>query len=89
MRHDLVSEAFELVKDLEPSTPQEYILKGVVHATLGGISIYMYILYDIYGYIYVYMYICTYVDGLYVCAGQSTSSREHMKIAQQCFQLVG
>ena len=30
-----VSEAFNLIRDLEPSTPQEYILKGVVHASLG------------------------------------------------------
>ena len=34
---------------------QEYIIKGVVHATIG----------------------------------QSTGSRDHLKIAQQCFQLVG
>jgi len=55
LRHNSVHEAHELVKDLEPSTPQEYILKGVVHASIG----------------------------------QSTGSREHLKIAQQCFQLVG
>eukprot|EP00607_Mallomonas_marina_P009965 CAMPEP_0182419776 /NCGR_PEP_ID=MMETSP1167-20130531/4144_1 /TAXON_ID=2988 /ORGANISM="Mallomonas Sp, Strain CCMP3275" /LENGTH=550 /DNA_ID=CAMNT_0024594863 /DNA_START=147 /DNA_END=1799 /DNA_ORIENTATION=- len=55
LRHDSVQEAFELVKDLEPATPQEYIIKGVVHASIG----------------------------------QAAGSREHMKIAQQCFQLVG
>lgn len=55
LRHDAVNEAYELVRDLEPSTPQEYILKGVVHASIG----------------------------------QSTGSRDHMKMAQQCFQLVG
>lgn len=43
------------MSDLDPATPQEYIIKGVVHATLG----------------------------------QSTSNREHLKMAQQCFQLVG
>lgn len=55
LRHDGVNEAYELVKDLEPATPQEYILKGVVHATIG----------------------------------QTAGSREHLKMAQQCFQLVG
>ena len=28
LRHDGIQEAYELIKDLEPSTPQEYILKG-------------------------------------------------------------
>ncbi|CAE7853840.1 Ttc26, partial [Symbiodinium microadriaticum] len=55
LRHHQVQEAHDLIKDLEPATPQEYILKGVVHA----------------------------------CIGQSTGSREHLKVAQQCFQLVG
>ena len=32
---DDVAEAYELIKDLEPTTPQEYILKGVVNAALG------------------------------------------------------
>jgi hypothetical protein len=50
LRHDLVSEAFDLVKDLEPSTPQEYILKGVVHATLGE--------YNTHICIYIYVYMC-------------------------------
>lgn len=48
-------DAFHLIKDLEPSIPREYILKGVVYA----------------------------------CLGQKTGSREHLKIAQQLFQLVG
>jgi len=55
LRNDEIQEAFELIKDLEPSTPQEYILKGVVNASLG----------------------------------QQSGSREHLKIAQQFFQLVG
>jgi intraflagellar transport protein 56 len=55
LKHAKVQEAFELIKDIEPSTPQEYILKGVVHATLG----------------------------------QQTNSRQHIKTAQQYFQLVG
>lgn len=55
LRHAEVSEAFNLIKDLEPTTPQEYILKGVVHA----------------------------------CIGQMNDSTEHLKQAQQFFQLVG
>ncbi|KAJ1441103.1 hypothetical protein B484DRAFT_343219 [Ochromonadaceae sp. CCMP2298] len=55
LRHGNINEAFDLVSDLDPATPQEYIIKGVVHATLG----------------------------------QSTGNREHLKMAQQCFQLVG
>mmetsp|Transcript_65802 Transcript_65802/g.129159 ORF Transcript_65802/g.129159 Transcript_65802/m.129159 type:complete len:629 (-) Transcript_65802:161-2047(-) len=55
LRHNGVNEAFELIKDLEPSTPQEYILKGVVNASMG----------------------------------QEMGSREHVKQAQQFFQLVG
>lgn len=55
LRPDQVQEAYELIKDLEPSSPQEYILKAVVNANIG----------------------------------QATGSREHMKMAQQYFQLVG
>ena len=32
---DDINEAYNLIKDLEPTTPQEYILKGVVNAALG------------------------------------------------------
>mmetsp|Transcript_18052 Transcript_18052/g.36730 ORF Transcript_18052/g.36730 Transcript_18052/m.36730 type:complete len:561 (+) Transcript_18052:90-1772(+) len=35
LRNDSVEEADNLLKDLEPSTPQEYILKGVVNACMG------------------------------------------------------
>merc|ERR1719225_1309722 len=55
LRQDDVSEAYSLIKDLEPTVPQEYILKGVVNAAVG----------------------------------QENGSREHLKIAQQYFQLVG
>eukprot|EP00794_Sanderia_malayensis_P009225 gene9225-10198_t len=55
LRQDDVVEAYNLIKDLEPTSASEYILKGVVNATLG----------------------------------QEQSSREHLKIAQQYFQLVG
>jgi len=55
LRSEEVQEAYDLIKDLEPSTPQEYILKAVVNANIG----------------------------------QASGSREHMKMAQQYFQLVG
>jgi len=55
LKQDDVNEAYSLIKDIEPTTPQEYILKGVVNAALG----------------------------------QEQGSREHLKIAQQYFQLVG
>ncbi|XP_051997559.1 intraflagellar transport protein 56-like [Xyrauchen texanus] len=55
LRQDDIQEAYKLIKDLEPTTPQEYILKGVVNASLG----------------------------------QEIGSRDHLKIAQQFFQLVG
>ncbi|KAI9357612.1 hypothetical protein DFJ73DRAFT_820409 [Zopfochytrium polystomum] len=55
LRNDDIVSAFNLMKDIEPSTPQEYILKGIVNATLG----------------------------------QEQESRDHLKIAQQYFQLVG
>ncbi|KAL7057214.1 hypothetical protein AAHC03_019178 [Spirometra sp. Aus1] len=47
--------AYDLVKDVDPSTPQEYVLKAIVNAVLG----------------------------------QEQGSREHLKVAQQYFQLVG
>ena len=47
--------AHELIKDVEPNTPQEYILKGVCNAAIG----------------------------------QERNSKEHLKMAEQYFQLVG
>ncbi|XP_066594750.1 intraflagellar transport protein 56 isoform X2 [Prorops nasuta] len=35
LKQDEIQEAFELIKDLEPAVPQEYILKGIVNAVLG------------------------------------------------------
>jgi len=55
MHHNEVEEAYNLMKDLEPTSPQEYILKGVVNLAMG----------------------------------QALDSREHLKVAQQYFQLVG
>jgi len=48
-------DAYSLLKDLEPSTPIEYILKGVVSVSVGQVS----------------------------------NSSEHLKLAQQYFQMVG
>ncbi|CAD5118878.1 DgyrCDS7551 [Dimorphilus gyrociliatus] len=55
LKQDDVGEAFQLIKDLDPTTPQEYILKGVVNAAVG----------------------------------QDQGTKEHLKVAQQYFQLVG
>eukprot|EP00055_Hartaetosiga_balthica_P002770 m.5214 g.5214 ORF g.5214 m.5214 type:complete len:557 (+) comp2360_c0_seq1:144-1814(+) len=55
LRQNDLDEAFKLVKDLEPITPPEYILKGVVNASIG----------------------------------QEQESTDHLKLAQQYFQLVG
>lgn len=52
---DKIQEANDLIKDLEPAVPHEYILKGVVSASIG----------------------------------QEKGSREHLKLAQQYFQMVG
>ncbi|KAL3272369.1 hypothetical protein HHI36_013847 [Cryptolaemus montrouzieri] len=35
LRNDDIKEAFDLIKDLQPAVPQEYILKGVVNAAVG------------------------------------------------------
>ena len=32
---DELQESYNLIKDLEPTVPQEYILKGVVNAAMG------------------------------------------------------
>eukprot|EP01002_Notosolenus_urceolatus_P015232 NODE_756_length_1806_cov_71.355720_g616_i0.p2 GENE.NODE_756_length_1806_cov_71.355720_g616_i0~~NODE_756_length_1806_cov_71.355720_g616_i0.p2 ORF type:complete len:572 (-),score=232.12 NODE_756_length_1806_cov_71.355720_g616_i0:90-1667(-) len=55
LKNDEVQEAYELIKHLDPQTPQEYILKGVVNASIG----------------------------------QMTDSRDHIRMAEQYFQLVG
>lgn len=55
MHNGEVQEAFDLMKDVEPASPQEYILKGVTNLAIG----------------------------------QAMDSREHLKVAQQYFQLLG
>lgn len=56
LRQDDIKEAYNLIKEVEPTSPNEYILKGVVNAVMGQ---------------------------------EEEGSREHLKIAQQYFQLVG
>lgn len=55
LKNDDILSAYDLIKDVDPSNPQEYILKGIVNAVLG----------------------------------QEQESNDHLKIAQQYFQLVG
>lgn len=55
MHHGEVQEAHELMREVEPSSPQEYILKAITNLALG----------------------------------QQLDSREHLKVAQQYFQLLG
>ena len=55
LKNDSVQEAFNLVKDLEPTNPREYIIKAVS----------------------------------YLMYGQKKDSKQHLKTAQQLFQLVG
>lgn len=35
LKNDEIEEAYKLIKDVEPTVPREYILKGVVHAMMG------------------------------------------------------
>lgn len=55
LKQGAVADAFALLKDVEPSSPSEFILKAVVNAAVG----------------------------------QRSGSREHLKTAQQYFNLVG
>mmetsp|Transcript_4895 Transcript_4895/g.8470 ORF Transcript_4895/g.8470 Transcript_4895/m.8470 type:complete len:564 (-) Transcript_4895:267-1958(-) len=55
LRNAETGDAFNLIKELEPTTPQEYILKAVVHASIGQVN----------------------------------DASEHLKMAQQYYQLVG
>ena len=48
LRQDDVNEAYSLIKDLEPTVPQEYILKGRVNTNLRKIYNYCYLNADIY-----------------------------------------
>ena len=35
LKQNDIQEAYDLIKDLEPTVPQEYILKGIVNAVVG------------------------------------------------------
>lgn len=35
LKNDEINEAYNLIKDIEPVIPKEYILKAVVHAVIG------------------------------------------------------
>ncbi len=41
LKHGEIQEAFDLMKDLEPTTPSEYILKGVIYASMGQVSFFL------------------------------------------------
>ena len=84
MHNGEVQEAFELMKDIEPSSPQEYILKGcaphrhlafAVDSTCKTAPV------------------CLPTTGsgsvTNLAVGQAMDSREHLKVAQQYFQLLG
>lgn len=55
LRQNELDDAYDLIRDLDPAVPAEYILKGVVNA----------------------------------CIGQEQDAEDHLKLAQQYFQLVG
>ena len=67
LKNGELKEAYELVKGLTPATPQEYIIKAIVHASLGQAP----------------------PASLGQGAGGGLPAAEHIKLAQQFFQLVG
>ncbi|XP_032868993.1 intraflagellar transport protein 56 isoform X1 [Amblyraja radiata] len=76
LRQDDVQEAYNLIKDLEPTTPQEepslFNLSSEDNSSIPGTHL-EYILKGV----------------VNAALGQEQGSREHLKIAQQYFQLVG
>ncbi|XP_076585701.1 intraflagellar transport protein 56 isoform X2 [Chaetodon auriga] len=85
LRQDDVQEAYNLIQDLVPTTPQEYILKGVVNAALGqeigSVSISLNKWQYATNVITVNLRPNAYWTSIF--------QRDHLKIAQQFFQLVG
>ncbi|VEL10855.1 unnamed protein product [Protopolystoma xenopodis] len=55
LKNEDIRSAYELVRDIDPGVPMEYVLKAIVNAGIG----------------------------------QEHNSREHLRLAQQYFQLVG
>ena len=79
LRQGNISEAYDLMKDIEPSQPNEYILKGVVNSAVGQeqnsvrislvkISFYEFMLFNFYF---------------------ENEQKENLKVAQTFYQLVG
>tara|TARA_B110000971_G_scaffold220644_1_gene264847 strand:- start:1104 stop:2198 length:1095 start_codon:yes stop_codon:yes gene_type:complete len=64
-------DAFQLLKDCEPATPHEYILKGVTHAVMGQMDA------------------TEFAEKNGQKNNSTTDQQEHLKRAQQCFQIVG
>lgn len=76
LRQNDTQEAYDLIKDLEPSVPQEYILKGVVNAVVGQEKKSVSTEY-------------TRKESILNEPFLSLLQQDYIKIAQQYFQLVG
>lgn len=77
-RLDNLPEAYALMKDVEPSQPSEYILKGVVNATMGQEQ--NSVKYKCFEFMFKLKIFLKLIH---------IFKREHLKVAQQYFQLVG
>lgn len=81
LRHGNITEAWDLMHPVDPSLPNEYILKGIVHACLGQRSAQsMSAAHAATG------------GGVAVAAAggpNSIPNAEHLRLAQQNFQMVG
>lgn len=75
LRQGAVREAYELLADLAPTVPQEYILKAVVHATVGQLLL--------------QPQQSQASGGLTAAAVGGFSPKEHLKLAEQYFHTVG
>ena len=116
LKQDEINEAYYLIKDLEPTVPQEYILKGVVNAAGGQVINHLIQGWELKSlardsnHFFEKNFPIAFSSGLQLpgnsqCAGevfkkkilthlffarmQERGSKEHLKIAQQYFQLVG
>jgi intraflagellar transport protein 56 len=84
LRQNDVGEAFKLIKDLEPSTPQEYILKV---PRLPGVCCFL--PWSCRSHSPTFTCPCWLQGVVHASIGQLNDSTEHLKLAQQYFQLVG
>lgn len=71
------------MKDVEPVSPAEYILKGIVNAVIGQEQASVRLLYLL------FIAHCSFVHSTIYSLACVGVQREHVKIAQQCFQIVG